>query len=112
MVSLKTIDKIIESWSCKEGKVHKTHEILNWIEERNSVVQVNIKKIKPEDDKVWRYIPEKGIITNPQGTFFTISGYEFGEVQQPIIIQDEIGYLGMLCSEIDGVIHFLIQAKI
>lgn len=112
MIDLTTIDKIIESWACKEGKVHETQEILSWIEERNSVVQVNINKIKPEEDKVWRYVPEKGIISNPQGTFFTISGYQFGEIQQPIIIQDEIGYLGLLCSEIDGVIHFLIQAKI
>jgi len=32
--------------------------------------------------------------------------------EQPIIIQPEIGYLGIICKEIDGVLNFLMQAKI
>ena len=32
--------------------------------------------------------------------------------EQPIILQNEIGYLGILCKEINGVLYFLMQAKI
>lgn len=40
--------------------------------------------------------------------------FEDGEFtgEQPIIIQPEIGYLGIICREINGVLHFLMQAKI
>ena len=31
---------------------------------------------------------------------------------QPIIDQPEIGFLGILCKEIKGSLHFLLQAKI
>lgn len=112
MIILKIIDKIVQSWSCKDGKINTTEEILNWIRQRNAEVHVDINKIKPKEDKVWKYIPEKGVIANQNGTFFTISGYKFDDIEQPIIIQNEIGYLGMLCSEIEGIVHFLIQAKI
>lgn len=33
-------------------------------------------------------------------------------LEQPVILQNEIGYLGIICKEIDGVLHFLMQAKI
>lgn len=32
--------------------------------------------------------------------------------EQPIIIQNEIGYLGIICKEINGIMYFLMQAKI
>lgn len=48
--------------------------------------------------------------------FFSICGLKAeldGElVEQPVILQDEIGYLGILCKEIHGCLHFLMQAKI
>lgn len=108
----KVIFKLIESWAEPEGKVYSTDELLKWVEERNSNINVNIRKINPLDDKVWQYIEEEGIIANHQRSFFTISGFALGKVQQPILIQDEIGYLGILCKEIDGVLHMLMQAKI
>jgi len=34
------------------------------------------------------------------------------EWEQPIINQPEIGYLGFITKEFDGILHFLVQAKI
>ena len=112
VILINSIEKIIESWACKDGRVYTTEEILNWVEERNTTVNVNIRKINPDEDSVWKYIPEEGIIANPSKSFFTITGYKNSIIEQPIIIQNEIGYLGILCKEIDGVVHFLMQAKI
>lgn len=106
------IQKLVKSWAEAEGQVHSTVELLKWIKERNAEIQVNIHKIPPEEDTVWQYIETEGIIANSQHSFFTISGFECAGIQQPILIQDEIGYLGILCKEINGVIHLLMQAKI
>lgn len=37
-----------------------------------------------------------------------------GEIitEQPIIYQPEIGFLGIICKKINGIVHFLMQAKI
>lgn len=104
--------KLVKSWAETEGHVYSNDELLEWIKERNTGVQVDIRKISPEHDTVWKYIADEGVIANPQRSFFTISGFEHEGVQQPILIQDEIGYLGILCKEINGVIHLLMQAKI
>ena len=104
--------KLVESWAETEGKAYSTAELLEWVEERNAGIQVDIRKISPNADTVWKYIEEEGVIANPQHSFFTISGLECGDVQQPILVQGEIGYLGILCKEIDCVLHLLMQAKI
>ena len=49
--------------------------------------------------------------------FFHLAGYQEIEddhivVEQPIIIQNEIGYLSIICKVIDGCLNFLMQAKI
>lgn len=54
---------------------------------------------------------------NRNHAFFKVCGIEKTEaeqviVRQPIIVQNEIGYLGIICKEINGVLYFLMQAKI
>ncbi len=109
---VKNVLKLLASLAEQEGKAHSTEELLNWINERNRTIQVDIRKIKPEQDSVWRYIENEGIIANSSRSFFTISGICQGAMEQPIILQKEIGYLGILCKEIDGILHLLMQAKI
>jgi len=53
------------------------------------------------------------------GKFFSIQGIDintnFGikyKWQQPIINQPEIGFLGIIVKKINGILHFLLQAKI
>ncbi len=67
----------------------------------------------------WLIDPHTGDIRHRVGKFFTITGlavdFPGGPVprwQQPIIIQPEIGVLGILLKEIDGVLHCLMQAKV
>ena len=92
-------------------------DITSWISEKNSTLKVNIEKNKLSDSGFWFYDEEKGEIRNKNNSFFQIRGlqqYRDGELvlEQPILIQDEIGYLGIICKEIDGVLQFLMQAKI
>ena len=96
---------------------HTTSELLEWIYELNNSVHVSIKKIELSDCGNWYYDESKGEIRNYYGSFFQIKGirkYEGGQavMEQPVIIQNEIGYLGIICRRIEDEMHYLMQAKI
>lgn len=108
---------MVVSWANTTGTVNSTDEIIQWIEEKNNSIKVNIKKINLAACAPWYYDADKGIITNQSQSFFSISGFqEFRGrellLEQPIILQNEIGYLGTICRKINGVLNFLMQAKI
>ena len=111
------VSKMIKSWADVCGKVNTTSELLEWINELNKTTYVNINERSILFDSFWFYDDYNGEILNRKRSFFSIKGmrrFEDGEFtgEQPIIIQPEIGYLGIICREIDGVLHFLMQAKI
>lgn len=104
----------------KEQTVHKTEDILEWIQQRNQEVRVSINEIPFNRLKAWYINNETGSIHHESGKFFSIEGVHIKlndsknlkEWSQPIINQPEIGYLGFLVKKINGVLHFLVQAKI
>jgi oxidase EvaA len=67
----------------------------------------------------WHTDPVTGNIHHGSGRFFSITGMVVeipgGPVErwhQPIILQPEIGILGIIVKEFDGILHCLMQAKI
>lgn len=112
-----TISKIIRSWATAEGNVNTTAEILDWVARLNHEAQVSISECEVNDNSFWFYDDYVGEIHNRKRSFFSITGiqrYENNKLvaEQPIIVQPEIGYLGIICKEIGGVMNFLMQAKI
>lgn len=111
------LDKMLTSWSNTDGNVNSTENILLWIENLNKTTKVQINECSINDDSFWFYDDYNGEVLNRKRSFFSIKGIrrfvdnEF-KGEQPIIIQPEIGYLGIICKEIDGVLNFLMQAKI
>lgn len=109
--------QILESWSIIEQGMFSLNEILSWIERKNDEINVNVQMISLANTKDWLYDESNGCIRNKTNTFFSIYGIKESEngqliAQQPIILQPEIGYLGILGKVINGVLHFLMQAKI
>ncbi len=97
--------------------LYTTEELLSWIAERNRTVHVSIRKNRLEDSEAWYYNEAGGYIENRNKSFFRVMGMQElvdGQVvsEQPMIIQDEIGYLGILCRRFNGEMHCLMQAKI
>lgn len=97
--------------------VHSTEDILDWLESRKKNLSVWLNQIPLEECTPWYYDEKLGMIRNVKGTFFQITGLRWtknnGEmVEQPIILQEEIGFLGIICCKIQGVWHYLMQAKI
>ncbi len=101
------------------GKTKDIDEVINWLKEQNSSVSVNITKTRFDKLDKWAYDSKTGSLRHESGKFFSIDGIKIQtnwgaihEWEQPIINQPEIGYLGFITKEFDGILHFLVQAKI
>lgn len=109
--------QLLRSWATIDGKVNTTDDLFTWINTLNKTTYVNIKESSLEKDGFWFYDEAKGQVINRNGSFFSIEGVRYyldGKFvsEQPIINQPEIGYLGIIVKKIDGILHFLMQAKI
>ena len=100
-----------------ENPAHTMDELWAWIDDRNENLSVSLNAITLEECKPWYYDESEGCIRNEKGSFFKVYGALFKSEDsilstQPIILQEEIGFLGILCKEINGTWHYLMQAKI
>lgn len=101
----------------REGSLHSMNQVLSWLREQNDRISVSVEQIPFSDLKHWSF--RDGSLSHDSGNFFSIDGIwvqtNYGSVaawHQPIINQPEIGYLGIITHEIDGILHFLMQAKV
>jgi len=90
-----------------------------WISNRLLTTKLKIKTISLDNMAAWRIDPVTGNIQHDSGRFFSITGVivkhrkdssEF-EWDQPAIDQPEVGILGIIAKEINGILHFCLQAK-
>ena len=102
----------------RDGRFMSSEECLRWLswhreESAFSVEQVPFSKLDS-----WYFTHDNGNLVHRTGRFFTIEGLQvrlapglITDWRQPIIVQREIGILGILTKEFDGVLHCLMQAK-
>lgn len=90
----------------------------DWFEKRKLAHQFRIEPIPFSRLDKWFFDPISGNLRHESGRFFSIEGLRvrtnwgrIPEWDQPIIVQPEIGLLGFLAKRFDGVLHFLVQAK-
>lgn len=100
-----------------EDGVNSIEYILKWLYDQNNSVEVKISKTSFKALKDWDY--KTGSIRHISNKFFSIDGIhintnwqKIAEWEQPIINQPEIGYLGFITKDFNGIKHFLLQAKI
>lgn len=102
-----------------EGALIRTGAVPGWVAEQNARAKVQLRRCPIRSIPGWRFDASSGRLRHGSGGFFSIDGirirtnWEGPQVwDQPIINQPEVGFLGILTQEIDGVLHFLLQAKI
>jgi oxidase EvaA len=112
-------DGLIESLLVSEGPAGSVQDICSWIEARRQAVVVRVDPIPLNEIACWAFDPGTRNLRHESGKFFSIEGVRVlvddgkrREWTQPIINQPEIGILGVLAKEFDGVLCFLMQAKI
>jgi dTDP-4-dehydro-6-deoxy-alpha-D-glucopyranose 2,3-dehydratase len=110
--------EFLKSTLASQGVVD-TREIINWLKVRNENVAVAITQTDFSTMRDWVFDSSLGNLRHRSGRYFSIDGIHvestWGDVpvwEQPIVNQPEIGYLGFMTKEFNGVLHFLIQAKI
>ncbi|XVQ06652.1 NDP-hexose 2,3-dehydratase family protein [Spirillospora sp. CA-255316] len=109
--------RIAESAQAVEG-VTTLARFHDWFAERRRTDVARVERIPLDELDRWRTDPGTGDIGHDSGRFFTVTGLS-AEVAdaavpawtQPIVLQPEIGILGILAKEFGGVLHFLMQAK-
>jgi oxidase EvaA len=91
---------------------------LDWLAERREAHRFDSVRIPLDEMDDWFFQEGTGNLVHRSGRFFTIEGLrvrtDYGPIaewDQPIIYQPEIGVLGFIVKEIDGVLHCLMQAK-
>lgn len=109
---------IIKSLLTENNPFNSTQELKEWIKSRNKDVTVKVEQIPFSLLEKW-HSEADGSLHHDSGKFFSIVGIDVhtdygsnSHWRQPIIHQPEVGYLGILTKEIDGVLYCLMQAKI
>jgi oxidase EvaA len=111
--------RIVHSSLASTGSASSSAEFNDWFSDREVHDSMTVERIPFEAMKGWRFTAEKKSLAHDSGRFFSVEGVrvirngrEMMGWAQPIINQPEVGILGYLVKEFDGVLHFLVQAKI
>ena len=117
--SLPANDALLRSLIAEGNPFNSTEEILEWIRRRNREVAVKVEQVPLRELRGWHFDETTGNLCHDSGRFFSIVGVDvFADNgvpmrwMQPLINQPEVGYLGIICREYEGVLYFLLQAKI
>ncbi|MET9535591.1 NDP-hexose 2,3-dehydratase family protein [Streptomyces sp. NPDC006649] len=112
--------RFARSAATTEGAQLRTEDFARWLAGRGRANRFQVDRI-PFDELVgWSFEEGTGNLVHRSGRFFSVEGLHVttgeGETpgqewHQPIIKQPEIGILGIVVKEFDGVLHFLMQAK-
>ena len=93
-------------------------EFHDWFAERQRANSYRVTRVPLSDLRQWTVDPDTGNIRHQSGGFFTVEGLrvdtdrrEVAAWHQPIIIQPEVGILGILAKVVDGETYCLMQAK-
>lgn len=112
-------NRFLKSASLEDGLFCSCDEVIRWIDSRRKDVKVNIEQKLLSEINEWKYDIPSGQVIHKSGRFFSIDGIHVNtnignklEWCQPIINQPEIGYLGCIVKEFEGILYFLVQAKI
>ncbi|RSM81635.1 NDP-hexose 2,3-dehydratase [Kibdelosporangium aridum] len=106
-------ERLARSAATTDGVGFPTSDVPEWLEARRRAARVRHIPFAELDG--WSFEPGTGDLRHRSGRFFSVEGLHVvrptEEWQQPIINQPEIGILGILVKEFDGILHFLMQAK-
>jgi len=102
-----------------ENPILPSEKFIAWMRRMNEETPVSIREIPFSTMRNWRFSKTSGNLVHDSGKFFSIEGIrvktnwgKVSEWEQPIINQPEVGLLGIITKKFDGILHFLMQAKI
>jgi dTDP-4-dehydro-6-deoxy-alpha-D-glucopyranose 2,3-dehydratase len=110
--------RLARSAAATEGVWIRTEDVPAWLAARGRTHCAEVRRIPFAKLDGWSFGADTGDLAHRSGRFFSIAGLHVvregttcPEWRQPIIVQPEIGILGIVVKEFGGVPHFLMQAK-
>ncbi|NQY66978.1 MAG: NDP-hexose 2,3-dehydratase family protein [Flavobacteriales bacterium] len=111
--------KFLKSALTISNPIISTEGVLQWLQEKNTKCNIEVNRVPFSELKNWYFDEPLGYLRHQSGKFFSIVGIDvktnFSTIpnwQQPIIHQPEIGFLGIITKELNGILCFLMQAKV
>jgi oxidase EvaA len=110
--------RLAESARATGGVATSPEQFETWLAERRAAQVHEVTRIPFAQLRNWSFAEGSGHLVHDSGRFFSVAGLRVAvdedpvrQWSQPIILQPEIGLLGIAVREIDGVLHLLMQAK-
>ncbi|QXJ26147.1 NDP-hexose 2,3-dehydratase family protein [Actinomadura graeca] len=110
--------RLARSAAARHGVAGGADDFHTWFGERRAATRFAVDRIRFDDLDGWSFHSGTGNLVHRSGRFFSVEGLRAGigdpasaRWEQPVIHQPEIGILGIIARELDGVLHFLMQAK-
>ena len=119
MFSLNNYDADLFASACTTEGLFSEEEIVEWVTLRIRSNKYSVHITPLDELERWFFDGLTGNISHSSGFFFRVEGLDV-EIrdrisvrhwQQPIINQPEIGILGFIAKNINGILHLLVQAK-
>ena len=114
------IETMIESIR-DDNQLYKLDHIIKWFDEKRKNSDMKVKEIGINELEKWDVNKKTGNINHDTGGFFEVIGVKVSNTfdrevgkkgwTQPIIAKNPGGILGILIKKINGIPHFLLQAK-
>ncbi|CAM5709069.1 MULTISPECIES: NDP-hexose 2,3-dehydratase family protein [Streptomyces] len=111
-------ERLVRSAATVDSSVTLLADFQRWFRERVDADESRVEIIPFEAMRGWEFAPDTHNLVHETGRFFSVEGLRVRmpgapveEWRQPILHQPEIGILGILVKDFDGVPHFLMQAK-
>ena len=114
------VDTMIESIR-DDNQLYKLDLIIKWFNEKREKTDMIVEEVGINELEKWNVEKNTGNISHESGGFFEVIGIKVSNTfdreigkkgwTQPIISKNPGGILGLLVKKINGVPHFLVQAK-
>jgi len=113
--------RLAQSATARSGAGPSGPALTGWLGQRGHAHTFQVDRIPFAELSGWSFDDATGNLGHHSGRFFTVEGLHVAvhdpastvlrAWQQPIIVQPEVGILGILAKDIGGVLHLLMQAK-
>ncbi|HEY0963224.1 MAG TPA: NDP-hexose 2,3-dehydratase family protein [Pseudomonadales bacterium] len=108
----------LQSAHARENRFHDFADTQRWLGDLRANCDCRIQRVPFSELEQWYFDEHSGDLRHRSGRFFSVAGLQCTPLhepaatwKQPIILQPEVGILGILTREFDGTRYFLMQAK-